>query len=144
MFGKIWFLALVLLGTSLVRAQECFLGIGGDDTDMIVNTFQLNESQIATMETLRGELEVNSKGIEDQITKLLAEHPQSKEEDLIAMGEKYKALQDQLVQLALQADKKLLETFNARQYERYLELCNEAVRRPIFVTPMVYEKETKE
>lgn len=144
MLGKIWCIAIILLGSLSVRAQDCLLGIGGENTEIIIKTFQLNESQIATMEALRGELSVNSKSLEDQIEKLLAEHPQSKEEDLITMGDKYKALQAQLIQVSIEADKSLLEAFNAKQYERYLELCKAAIRKPIFANPMEYETESKE
>lgn len=121
------------------HAQDCILDIGGKNSETIVKIFQLNEAQISTMEALRGELEIETKTIEDQIEKLLAEHPQSKEEDLVTMGDKYKVLQQKLVEASYQSDKKLLSTFNIRQYERYLELCNAAIRRPIAVVPKTYD-----
>lgn len=131
----------VILGTIFYTgsAQDCTLGIGGKNAEAMVTVFQLNETQIATMETLQGKLEIETKIIEEQIEKLLAEHPQSKEQDLIVMGDKYKALQHKLVQASYESDKTLLATFNTKQYERYLELCNAAIRRPIRITPKFYK-----
>ncbi|MBU3025457.1 hypothetical protein Q4603_17005 [Zobellia galactanivorans] len=135
LYGSMVFL---MLFTS-VNAQNCTLDIGGKNNEAIKTIFQLNEEQISTMEALQGELEVQTKDIEGQIEKLLAEHPQSSEEDLIKLAEKYKVLQQQLVQAAYDSDKKLLSLFNSKQYERYLRLCNEAIRIPIKVIPKNYE-----
>ena len=139
MLDKFYFF--VIFGTIFITgsAQDCTLGIGGKNAETIVTVFQLNETQTSTMEALRGELEIETKIVEEQIEKLLAEHPQSKPEDLIVMGEKYKVLQNKLVQASYQSDKKLLTTFNTKQYARYLELCNAAIRRPIRITPTVYK-----
>lgn len=135
---------LICFSISLVgAAQDCFLGIGGKDTKMIEETFQLSDSQLTTMESLKGELEVQTKIIQDQIDLLFKEHPQSKEEDLIVMGDKYKQLQGQLISVSLDVEQKFLETFNAKQYERYLELCNAAFRRPIKAIPMEYDAEVE-
>ena len=94
MLDKFYFF--VILGTIFFTgsAQDCTLDIDGKNAETIVTIFQLNETQTTTMEALRGELEIETKIIEKQIEKLLAEHPQSKEQDLIVMGDKYKALQN--------------------------------------------------
>ncbi len=126
----------LLLFTS--NAQTCTLGIGGKHTETIISVFQLNEDQIATMKTLRGQLAVETKSIEDHIEKLLSEQPQSTEEELITLAEKYKVLQQKMVNASYESDKKLLSQFNAKQYERYLQLCRAAIRRPIAVVPKVY------
>jgi aminoglycoside phosphotransferase family enzyme len=122
----------------MANAQNCTLDIGGKNTETIIDVFQLNEAQIATMETLRGELAVETKSVEDQIEKLLAEHPQSTEEDLIKLADKYKVLQQKIVNASYESDKKLLSQFNPKQYERYLQLCKAAIRRPIAVIPKIY------
>ncbi|MUH36699.1 hypothetical protein D9O36_12670 [Zobellia amurskyensis] len=124
---------------SVVNAQNCTLDIGGKNNETIKTLFQLNEEQVSVMESLQGELEVKTKSVEDQIEKLLAQHPQSTEEDLIKLAEKYKTLQQQLVEAAYDSDKQLLSVFNVKQYERYLQLCNEAIRQPIKVEPKNYE-----
>jgi len=139
MLRKLYSLLVYLLFFSVGYAQNCTLDIGGKNSETIKTIFQLNKEQISTMEVLQGELSVKTKSLEEQIEKLLAQHPQSTEEDLIKLAEKYKALQQQLVQAAYDSDKELLSVFNMKQYERYLQLCNEAVRIPIRVVPKSYE-----
>lgn len=140
MFGKRYVIVLLGLFCFYGNAQDCLLGIGGDDAETIVEIFQLNENQRATMETLQGELEIETEGLNEQIEKLLAEHPQSKDADLIVLADKYKVLHQQIVDVSYRCDKALLATFNAKQYERYLELCKEAIRRPIAVIPITYDE----
>jgi uncharacterized membrane-anchored protein YhcB (DUF1043 family) len=103
-----------------VNAQACTLDIGGNNTRTIIEVFQLNKTQIGVMETLRGELEIKTKDLENQIEKLLAEHPQSTEEELIKLADKYKVLQQKMVSASYESDKKLLSQFNPKQYDRYL------------------------
>ena len=136
---------LIILGLSLVfltgsvQAQNCTLDIGGKNAETIVTVFQLNKAQMATLETLQGELAVETKSLEEQIEKLLAEHPQSTEEELIKLADKYKVLQQKIITASYESDKKLLSEFNAKQYERYIQLCKAAIRRPIAVVPKVYK-----
>ncbi len=136
-FLKILCISLVFLSVP-VHAQNCTLDIGGKNFKAIIDVFQLNEAQMATLETLQGELAVVTKSLEEQIEKLLAEHPQSTEEELIKLADKYKVLQQKIVTASYDSDKKLLSEFNAKQYERYLQLCKAAIRRPIAVVPKVY------
>lgn len=119
------------------NAQDCTLDIGGKNAEIIEQIFQLNASQKTTMETLRGELEIKTKGIEEEIQKLFDQQPQSTEEELITLAEKYKVLEQKLVNASWESDKKLLATFNTRQYERYTALCQEAFRKPIKVVPVI-------
>lgn len=135
---RFFFIAFFTMYSYMANAQNCTLDIGGKNTETIIDVFQLNEAQIATMETLRGELAVETKSVEDQIEKLLAEHPQSSEEDLIKLADKYKVLQQKIVNASYESDKKLLSQFNPKQYERYLQLCKTAIRRPIAVIPKIY------
>lgn len=136
-FLKILGLSLLLQSVH-INAQNCTLDVGGKHAKTLVTVFQLNEAQMATLEILQGELAVETKNLEDQIEKLLAEHPQSTEEELIKMADKYKVLQQKVVTASYESDKKLLLEFNAKQYERYLQLCKAALRRPIVVVPKVY------
>ncbi|WP_400072585.1 hypothetical protein [Zobellia russellii] len=139
MYRKIYGFIAFMMFFSVGYAQSCTLYIGGKNSETIKTIFQLNEEQIVLMEALQGELAVTTKSVEEQIEKLLAQHPQSTQEDLIKLAEKYKGLQQQLVQAAYDSDKKLLSAFNTKQYERYLQLCNEAIRLPIKVVPKSYE-----
>ncbi|MGB7393443.1 MAG: hypothetical protein WA913_03520 [Pricia sp.] len=135
------FCSLILFALCIftATAQRCTLDIGGKNTQSIVEVFQLNEAQIEMMETLRGELEIETKGLEEQIEKLLADHPQSTEEELIKLADKYKALQQKMVDASYESDKKMLSQFNPKQYERYLQLCRAAIRMPIKVVPKIYK-----
>lgn len=130
---------LFLISFMEVAGQDCTLGIGGKNSETIVSIFQLKASQKALMDTLRDQLAIEEKKVEDEIQKLFREHPQSSEEDLMKLAVKYKALQQQVVDLARETDIKLLSVFNERQYQRYLLLCKEAIREPISIVPMVYK-----
>jgi len=121
------------------QVLECTLDIGGKNPESVVKIFQLNEAQKVQVEELRAKYSITSKGIEDEMTKLLAEHPQSTPEELLTMAEKYKALQAKLVLASREIDEGLLTTFNQKQYSLYLSLCHEAFRIPIEVTPVIYD-----
>ncbi|MFK5973314.1 MAG: hypothetical protein QM485_08530 [Flavobacteriaceae bacterium] len=88
------------------------------------------------MENLSAELVSETKSIEDAIRTLLAEHPQSTPAELAVLADKYKVLQQKMVNVSKAADKKLITTFNEKQYQRYLNLCNEAFREPIRIIPV--------
>ncbi len=136
-FLKLLCSSLVLLSVP-INAQNCTLDIGGKNAETMATVFQLNDAQRATLETLQRLLAVETGHVEERIQKLLAEHPQSTQEELIKMAEKYKVLQNEIVTLSYESDKKLLSELNAKQYERYLQLCKEAIRKPIAVVPKVY------
>ena len=133
-----------ILGVSLIffsgslHAQTCTLDLGGKNAETMIKVFQLNEAQLGILETLQGELAVETKSLNEEIEKLLAEHPQSSQEELLKLAEKYKVLQQKIVTASYESDKKLLSEFNAKQYNRYLELCRAAIRQPISVVPKVY------
>ncbi len=137
MYSKIVVPFFVLLLCSFCgNAQDCTLDVGGKNTDILIKVFQMNEAQISKMETLRAELAIETKVIEDEIQKLFDNHPQSSPEELETLSNKYKVFQEKIVMASKATDKMLLSSFNEKQYERYLELCYEAVRRPIKVKPI--------
>lgn len=131
-FIPVW---LFLWGAPQMSAQECTLDIGGKNAETLIKVFQLSTDQIGQMETWSAALALQNKETEEAIQKLFDSHPQSTPEELLQLAEKYKALQQKIVDASWQADKKLLTIFNEKQYERYLQLCMEAVRRPIKVVP---------
>lgn len=137
MYLKIYITFFVFLLFSFSgKAQDCTLDIGGKHTDTLIKIFQMNAEQISKMETLSAELEIEIKIVEDEIQKLFDNQPQSTPEELTALAEKYKVLQEKIVSASKAADKMLLSNFNERQYNRYLDLCSEAIRRPIRVVPV--------
>lgn len=117
-------------------AQDCTLDIGGKNAETLIKVFQLNETQIGQMESWSAEMAISNKSIEDDIQKLFDSQPQSTPEELTILAEKYRGLQQKMVSASYEVDKKLLTIFNEKQYERYLQLCNEAIRVPIKVIPI--------
>jgi len=130
------FLTFFLCGFSGM-AQDCTLDIGGKNTDTLIGVFQMSKEQISQMETWRAELDIEIKVFEDEIQKLFDNHPQSTPEELNTLAGKYKVFQQKIVDASKATDKNLLAIFNTKQYERYLELCHEAIRKPIQVVPLV-------
>jgi len=123
-------------------AQECTLGVSEKSSEILIKVFQLNEEQIAKMETWQAELQLKTKSIEDEIQVLLDTHPQSSPQELTTLADKYQKLQQKIIKVSRDTDVSLLSIFNENQYERYLMLCNEARRRPIKVIPVALQGST--
>ncbi len=129
---------------SRLSAQEsfCALDIGGEDVEILIQIFQLNEEQQSLLETWRAELQVQTRVLEEEMKQLLATHPQSTEADLRNLARKYGLLKNQLLQLSAEYDQRLLGVFNEKQYKFYTELCREVMRIPL--NPIPREEEEKE
>ncbi|MEB8329712.1 hypothetical protein OO009_10115 [Flavobacteriaceae bacterium KMM 6897] len=132
--GKAFVLIFFLF--SLGIAQECTLGIGGRDAETIIQVFQLNAEQVTKMNELRSALDLETSPIEEQIKKLLETHPQSTQEELTDLAVKFKVLESKIVQISRSYDQRLLALFNQKQFQRYIELCHEAVRTPLKIEPI--------
>ena len=117
------------------QTDYCALDIGGDDSDTIIQIFQLNEEQQSLMEGWRAELQLKTRLIEDDIEQLLATHPQSTQTDLQNLARKYAVLRDKLLTVSSEYDQRLLGVFNEKQYKFYTELCREAMRTPLNPIP---------
>lgn len=144
MVGKRFFIAFIgFLFGFVAWGQDCTLDIGGADRDLMVQVFQLNEEQIEAMVELKGDFTAQSKSVEEEIQLLFNAHPQSTPEELALLADKYRVLQQKMVNAARQCDVKFLSLLNPKQYERYLELCFEAYRKPIRVTPVALKKKGK-
>ncbi len=115
----------------VVSAQDCTLDLGGTNLETIIKIFQLNDAQANLVERWQAELQLQMKLIEGEANALLAKQPQRTEEELLALAQKYKVLQDKMTLLSASYDKKLLRELNDKQYERYVSLCKEAVRTPL-------------
>lgn len=133
--------AIFAMSISLGSAQalECTLDIGGKNADNVAEIFQLNEGQKSQMEELRANYAIAYLTFEEESQKLLDEHPQSTSDELTTLAGKYRALQEKITADSREIDKKLLSSFNQKQYGLYLSLCHEAFRRPIEVTPVIYD-----
>ncbi|MGB5428069.1 hypothetical protein [Eudoraea sp.] len=117
--------------SSFGQTDDCTLGIGGKDTETIINVFQLDDEQLVKMEAWIQELKKTNEVIEEQIDVLLEKHPQSNEEELRVLAEKFKPLRAQIIANSKIYDQKLLGILNEKQYQRYITLCTEAMRRPL-------------
>jgi len=135
----VYLLLALLSATFFGHAQECTLDIGGKNYNTIIDIFQMNAEQQATLEKVRTELQVSQETIEAEIQKLFSSHPQSTQQELATLSDKYRVLKDKMVDSAWESDKKVLATFNPKQYERYLTLCSEALRNPIEIIPVSYK-----
>jgi len=114
-----------------VSAQECTLGIGGRDTDLIIQVFGLSAGQQEKLQAWAAALEAENAPLEAQARNLLDSHPQSTIEELAALGHKYEQIKDAILENARRYDRLLLGTFSERQYQRYAELCREVGRQPM-------------
>ncbi|MBT8283443.1 MAG: hypothetical protein KJO86_06865 [Muriicola sp.] len=124
----------------LVQAQEsdCMLGLGGSNTETIVQVFQLNEEQIGQLKEWQAELSMTNKVYQEDIRILFDTHPQSTTKELEELANKYRVLKDQILENARAYDIKMLKLFNPKQYERYIELCASARRIPYKVVPQPF------
>jgi len=130
---------LLFISHGNAQVHECTLDIGGKNANNVADIFQLNEGQKSQMEELRAEYSIAYKTFEEQSQKLLDEHPQSTSEELTTLAGKYRALQENITAASRAIDEELLASFNQKQYNLYLSLCHEAFRRPIEVTPVIYD-----
>ncbi|WP_088341782.1 hypothetical protein [Robiginitalea sediminis] len=121
----------LFLGSFLVQAQDCTLGIGGRDTDMIIAVFELDSVQQSRLSQWTKELEAVNTPLEEKARILLDTHPQKSDEDLAALGQKFDVLKQEMIANATRFDRLLLGTFNEAQYERYAQLCREVYRAPM-------------
>ena len=128
----------MLVFSSNAQERDCMLGLGGSSAETIIQVFQLNKEQIQKMNEWSAELKLSNKVYQEEITQLFDTHPQSKTEDLEALASKYKVLKDRVLANAMEYDMRLLELFNPKQYDRYLELCATANRIPYQVVPQPY------
>lgn len=113
------------------QLQDCTLGIGNKDTEVIFQVFKLNEEQKVLAEALAAEYQKDSRFIQEQVDELFESHPQGTPEDLQKMARKFDSLKVQLIDMSRSYDQKLVSLFDQKQYEVYLQLCNEVRRKPL-------------
>lgn len=111
------------------QQADCTLGIGGKDTNVVIQVFKLNTDQQVQLSNWVTELQAYQKDMSDQIKELFDTHPQQNLEEIQTLASKYKALRDEIEATSKAYDRKLLSTFDERQYARYQALCREANRQ---------------
>ncbi len=123
---------LSLLTGSLLYAQQgpCLLGTG-QDTETIIQVFQLNDEQQVQLREWSLELQIRQAEISEEAGALLEAHPAEGTAALDSLALEYGELRNQLMNLQADFDTRVLALFNTRQYERYLALCREVNRVPL-------------
>ena len=112
------------------QSSYCTLGLGGKDTEVILQVFQLNAEQQEQTDAWVAEYRIRARLIQEGADSLLTAHPQKTPEDLQQLALKYNILRNELVELSEGYDRKLIAIFNEKQYALYLKLCEEVNRRP--------------
>lgn len=137
---KKYFLVILSLGClqGLVAQDDCILGVGITANETITSVFQLSEEQVEKMVNLGAELKYRNELLSSQLENITKRHPQSSEEDLMKLAGEYKTMMDSMGRVQKMIDKKVLSLFNKKQYNRYVNLCQEAFRRPLYVIPVNY------
>jgi hypothetical protein len=123
--------ALLIPNLNFGQLQDCTLGIGNKDTELIFKVFKLSEEQQVLAEALASEFQKDSRLIQEQVDQLFDTHPQRTPEDLQDLAKKFDSLKIQLTSMSRAYDQKLLGIFDEKQYEVYVQLCNEVMRQPL-------------
>ncbi|MEM9078118.1 MAG: hypothetical protein AAGC43_13830 [Bacteroidota bacterium] len=120
--------------------MDCTLGVGGRDDDTIIEVFQLNEEQTEYLKNWSEELKVRNTYLKDKAKVLLKKHEASPPSVLMEMSYEYRQLLDSMRSNARMIDRRLLATFNQKQYDLYVELCGMISMSPMRVDNSVNEK----
>ncbi len=109
------------------------LGVGGKDDETITKVFELTEEQQKNLRNWSAELKVRNDILKDKARFLMKKHEESSPEVLVTVSEQYKTIMDSMKQNVRMMDKRLLNLFNEKQYERYVKLCEQMSLRPIYI-----------
>lgn len=128
----------ILFSTTLMAQEDCILGVGFTDDAILIDVFQMSEMQQKQLADFKGELKHRNELLNAQLEDIATRHPQSTVEELTELAGKYNGIMDSMRLVQATIDKRVLATFNQKQYDRYLSLCKEANRTPYVVEPKVY------
>lgn len=132
-------LLIVCVLNSANAQDDCVLGVGITEDKIIIDIFQLNQVQAEQMINYSAELKYRNELLNNQAENILKRDPQSSAAELKVLAEKYNVIRDSMERAQQMIDVKTLKLFNEKQYQRYLELCNEAFRQPYRVVPVNYQ-----
>ena len=120
--------------------MECTLGVGGRNDETIIEVFQLNEEQQENLRNWSAELKVRNTYLKDKAKVLLKRNETSPPNVLMEMSYEYRELLDSMRSNIRMIDRRLLGTFNKKQYDLYVELCGVIAMDPMRVDNSVNEK----
>ncbi|MFD2101151.1 hypothetical protein [Flagellimonas iocasae] len=130
----------LLLNFSAFAQDDCLLGIGGKDDEVIAEVFQLNDEQQEKLRNWSAELKIRNGILKEKADFLIKKHEESSIEELLKVSPEYGNILDSMKQNVRMMDKRLLATLNPKQYEFYMELCSKLTLRPIYIDRSVDEK----
>ena len=139
----LFFIITLLFVQGLLAQNDCILGVGVTPNETIIEVFQLNKEQADKMVNLAAELQYRNELLNNQIENTRKKQPQSSQADLMRLAEKYKIIMDSVETIQKMIDKKVLTLFNEKQYDRYINLCQETYMRPMYVVPTMYPDSLK-
>ena len=120
--------------------EDCMLGIGGKNDEVIAEVFQLNDEQKEKLRNWSAELKIRNDILKDQAKYLLKKNEESSPEVLMTFSHTYRGLLDSMKSNVRMIDKRMLSIFNDNQYRLYMQLCNQLSMRPIHIDRSVDEK----
>lgn len=123
---------MAFFAAAAVTAQEapCLLGTGGD-TETIIEVFQLNEQQQVQLQEWSLELQIRQDEIAKRAGGLLEAQTGSGTSGLDSLAVEYNSLKKEILGIQADFDTRVLSLFNEKQYERYVQLCEEVNRAPL-------------
>lgn len=124
------FLASFVLTGLNAQQAPCLLGTG-EDTETIIQVFQLNEQQQAQLQEWSLELQIRQEDIAERAGGLIEAENGSGTTGLDSLATKYNDLKKELLSMQADFDTRVLALFNERQYQRYVQLCEEVNRAPL-------------
>ncbi|MCR9225863.1 MAG: hypothetical protein NXH90_00375 [Flavobacteriaceae bacterium] len=119
--------------------MDCILGVGGRDNETITKVFELTEEQRENLKNWSAELKVRNDIFKERAAYLMRQNQESSPEVLMEVSKKYQSFMDSMAKNVHMMDKRLLESFNQTQYDRYLKLCDQMTLRPIYINRSVDE-----
>ena len=135
---KLLFLVFVFAAQFIKAQDDCILGVGITPDSTLIEIFQLNEQQTEKIRNWSAELKYRNELLTNQAENLLKRHPQNSVGELSVLAEKYKVISDSITIIQRMVDKRTLKMLNKKQYELYLNLCQQAFREPYRVIPTNY------
>lgn len=127
---KMLFLAWITLSGLHAQVAPCLLGTG-EDTETIIQVFQLNEQQQAQLQEWSLEVKIRQEDIAERAGGLIEAENGSGTTGLDSLATKYNALKKELLRVQADFDTRVLALFNEKQYQRYIQLCEEVDRAPL-------------
>lgn len=121
--------------------EDCYLGIGGKDEEIIEKVFQLDSTQVEQMRNWGAELKYRNSFLIGKANNLVKRHTESSPKVLMAMSVEYKKILDSMQGNLRMLDRRMLGIFNEEQYNLYVMLCNQISNSPLHPTVSFNEKE---